>query len=161
MIRLKTLLAEIISNSDFGQDIHYILESRTGIENQVDRLGSHIIKVLIKSPSIYDASWINSIKNALYEIYRKNRWFKDKNKKYQKEYINNLLDFDVFYKIAKDEFNSKLEKNEIPFPEENPEGLRGKFQKVWSLILDDFEINGWKRWEIYTIDKIIELSKKD
>ena len=160
MIKLKNLFTEIISNTDFGQDIYYIFESKSGVENQVDRLGSHIIKILMKSPSIYDSSWENSVKNSLYEIYRKNRWFRNKSKKYQKEYISNLLDFDDFYRTAKNSFNLELKNNEIPFPDKNPEGLRGKFQKVWINILDDFEINGFERWETYSINKIIGLSKK-
>jgi hypothetical protein len=155
MIKLRTLLSEMISNIDLGQDIHSIIESKNNIDTELKRFGSHLIKVLLKSPSQYDNGWENTLRNSLFEIFS-NPWFKSKKRKQKEEYLNTLKDFNVFYSKAVLDFNKKLNKNESPLPQIPPKWLKIQFEEKYTPIIDDMLNYGIGREQFVSIKKIIQ-----
>ena len=149
---LKEVITEKISKTDFGQDIHYIIESKESIDEFKGTAFEHIIKlVMVKDPH-FTEGWINTVKKDFQNIGKK-KWLIDKLKKplqninrdipKRQQLLKPPFDFEDHFESAKNDYQEEKLKKE-------QEGIKNlpDFPQSYSSIQKDI-ING-----IY--NKIIE-----
>ena len=136
-------IVEYLSKTTIGEDIQFILESKKDINKLSINLLSHIIKFEIATNSEPKRGWLVTIKNRITNILL-NEWFQNKNKNFKYDILKYPLNnFNKIYNNAKDNFNSKLSNNQIPFPdtcsEDKKNAIEAKYNWVIDQIVDDNE----------------------
>lgn len=136
MIKLKQLLTEMLSNTDLGQNIHSLIESKSDINSFSENLLSHIIKMVMVRDNLYRNSWKKTIKTSLLNI-SKDKWLKNKNSKFKQEELKSVLEnFDLIYISTKDDFDSKESINQFNFPESPSDSQKDFIVKIYNSIVE-------------------------
>jgi hypothetical protein len=132
MIRLKQLLAEIISNTDLGLDIHYLVENRDRLEGNLYQILVHLCKIFYVDDIEQQKYWINNDLKKHIRLVYDNKTYNPKKKGEYDKYMY------VFSKLrsakfdAKNEYEKGLQINPMPF---------NKFSKeIDDVIFDKFKL---------------------
>lgn len=116
MIKLKKILTEIISNTDLGQDIHFLIENKDRLYGDSKQILLHLIKIECIRDKQLQEKWINDIGVFIDNIVG-NPSFHPKNSS-----MNNLLKspskkpIKTWFNQARNKYNKEKQINKIPFP---------------------------------------------
>ena len=116
MIKLKKILTEIISNTNLGQDIHFLVENKDRLYGDSKQILLHLIKIECIRDKQLQEKWINDIGVFIDNIVG-NPSFHPK-----KSSINNLLKspnkkpIKTWFNQARNKYNKEKQINKVPFP---------------------------------------------
>jgi hypothetical protein len=116
MIKLKQILIETISNTEFGHDIHFLVENKDRLIGDSRQILIHLIKLeLIRDQNLQNY-WTGEIETFIDNIIGNPSF----NPKYSN--IRNLLKspqdkpFQTWYNQARNKYNQNKQINQISFP---------------------------------------------
>lgn len=161
---LKDTILEKISKTDFGQDIHYIVESKESIDDFKGTAYEHIIKLVMVKDPYFKEGWINTIKKGFQNIGKK-KWIVDKLTKplqninrdtqKRKQLLQPPFNFDDHFESAKNDYKEEKIKKEqegiknLPnFPETYYSNQKDIIHNIYNTIIENM-INSGKPVNFY------------
>ena len=144
-IKLKKLLAELISNTDLGQDVHFLVENKDRLYGDAKQILIHLIKLEFIRDNDLQNNWIKEIQTFIDNIIG-NPSFNPKQSN-----IKSLLKlpqekhFRIWFNQARNKYNSKQHINQISFPEFNSikENQINKITSAFNSIIDNITKEGY------------------
>jgi hypothetical protein len=154
---LKEIVVEKISNTDLGQEIHYVIEAKESIDEFKGTAYEHIIKLVMIRDPYFKEGWINTVKKDFQNILRK-KWIIDKLKKpiqqiprdieKRKQLLQPTFTFEDHFDSAKNEYKEeKLRKEQegfknLPdFPITYTDNQIDMVNKIYNKIIGDLIIS--------------------
>ena len=157
MVKLINLLAEILSRTNLGLEIQYIIESKEKNISFSETILEHLIKLYMNKEEMYRKAWIKTIKKSFNNIL-KNRYTNTHSPKLvQKDFYKTFDEYnEVIYRNVRDSFNNNLNKNTIPFPKTLSTNNKNNIELIYKGLIDDFINNPNQISQLDWIDNKLE-----
>lgn len=157
MVKLTSLLAEIISKTNLGLEIQYIVESKGKNISFSETILEHLIKLYLNREEMYKKGWIKTIKKSFNNIL-KNRYTNIHSPKLmQKDFYETFDKYnEVIYRDVRDSFNNNLNKNTIPFPKTLNTNSKNNIGLIYKGLIDGFINNPNQISQLDWIDNKLE-----